>query len=144
MKNSSRKQVNHEDAEKMIPAIKKTLIRVQQLNILIQECLKTLKSMHIKFNDNFDNFEDYDQDAVDTISSLKIMLSTVQNEIDELKDQGCMLTNIEKGIVHWNSQHDDKDIVLSWVLGEKPGCHWHYRKSDFKSRKPMKDLTPVV
>ncbi|HJN37726.1 MAG TPA: DUF2203 family protein [Gammaproteobacteria bacterium] len=143
MININRRHVNYESAEQMIPEVKAKLIRIQQLNILIQNCLKTLRTKNIKFHNNMDDMDEYDNESIDTISSLKIMLSTVQNEIDILKDQGCLLINIEKGIIHWHSQHNNKEIILSWVSGEQPRCHWHYQEDDFDNRKPMKELSPV-
>ena len=99
-----------------------------------------VKRRNKKIEDDLKDLSSYDQDSLDTVSSLKIMLSTVQEEIDYLKSNGCYLTNIEKGTVHWHSKFEQKDIVLSWTQGEEEDCHWHLSKHDFNNRKPYSSI----
>jgi hypothetical protein len=50
---------------------------------------------------------------------------------------GCVVKDIDLGLVDFPSMRDDEPIYLCWKLGEPSVTHWHGIEEGFASRKPL-------
>jgi hypothetical protein len=51
---------------------------------------------------------------------------------------GCLLRDIDLGIVDFPSIHDGKEVYLCWKLGEESVGFWHEVDAGFAARKPIR------
>ena len=135
-----------DEANRMIPELQLFFIRIQQMQLQIQRYFKELKNTGIDFIPKNDKellllHETLDDEAVDTVSSLKVLLANIQDEIKKLSNRGCNVASIDQGKVCWPCKHLDKDVLLSWHVGEKEINYWQDANDTSKLRRPLSELT---
>ena len=130
----------------MLPTLNKTFLRLFQIHSQIQSILTNLKeetTYLIKPRKRSLQSQNHigNDGMLDCISSLKLLLSAIQTEIDQLEKTGCMLSNLKKGLISWPHKHNKKEILLSWKYGEKTIKYWHEPNNKINNRKPLSELT---
>jgi hypothetical protein len=61
--------------------------------------------------------------------------------IEEIHDLGCMVKDIDLGLIDFPSQAFGETINLCWKLGEPTIEFWHRMDEGFAWRKPLRELT---
>jgi hypothetical protein len=59
--------------------------------------------------------------------------------IDEIQKTGCLVKDLETGLVDFPSQREGEDVYLCWKLGEPRIGFWHGIEEGFAGRKPLDD-----
>lgn len=54
-----------------------------------------------------------------------------------LENMGCVVKDLDLGLVDFLSYHDGREVFLCWKLGEKTISHWHETNDGFLGRKPI-------
>jgi len=136
-----------DEANMMIPDLDLAFIRIKQMQIQVQDLFKQVKKRGIDFVPNDDKqllllHSTLDDESIDVLSSLKLLLANIQEEINMLSDKGCSVASIERGLVSWQCKFSDRVILLSWLHGEKTVSHWCDMKDDSASkRRPLSELS---
>ncbi len=60
--------------------------------------------------------------------------------VQKLHDIGCVLKNIDVGLLDFPALKDGRQIWLCWKRGEKEIKFWHEMDSGFSGRQPIEDL----
>ena len=50
---------------------------------------------------------------------------------------GCLVKDIDLGLVDFPAMRNDEPIYLCWKLGEPSVAHWHSPEEGFANRKPF-------
>lgn len=143
---ASRQFYTIDEANMMIPDLDLAFIRIKQMQIQVQNLFRVVKKRGIDFVPSDDKQllllqNTLDDESIDVLSSLKLLLANIQEEIDNLTDKGCSVASIEKGIVNWQSRHANRTIFLSWSHGERCISHWCLKGDDGASRRrPLSEL----
>jgi hypothetical protein len=61
--------------------------------------------------------------------------------VEEIHDLGCMVKDIDLGLIDFPSQAFGETINLCWKLGEPAIEFWHRMDEGFAWRKPLRELT---
>ncbi|MBL7055395.1 DUF2203 domain-containing protein [Candidatus Woesearchaeota archaeon] len=129
----SKKYFTLEDAERLIPQINKILRRT----ITLDKALDLLSSIEIEVYD-----EDYDN--LRRVTKLNKEFHRLSYEfyanIDKMEELGCVIVDLEIGVIDFYSNYNGKDIFLCWKLGEKSIKYWHDLGGCYMGRKPLMDL----
>lgn len=64
-------------------------------------------------------------------------LMALSEDLQRLKQYGCMLKNLEGGIVDFPARLKGRDVLLCWRLGEESISHWHEVDAGFHGRQPI-------
>ena len=59
--------------------------------------------------------------------------------IEEIQQTGCVLKDIETGLVDFPSLRNGEEVYLCWKLGEEHIEFWHGIEEGFAGRKPLDD-----
>ena len=130
------------EANNMIPSFEIAFRRIFQMNHQISLLLHQLKLNKIDPNIIYINKNhDYDEETIDAITSIKVLLSTIQKEVDYLQEQAIEVKNIEKGLVSLTSKIGKKEITLCWKVGEPQISQWHDKGNN---KKPIAELTDYL
>lgn len=81
-----------------------------------------------------------DGDVVGDLATLKTLLDALKADVAALHDEGCLVKDIDEGIVDWYARGSDRDVFLCWKLGEKEVGHWHDIDAGFSGRRPLSEL----
>jgi len=129
----SKKYFTVESAESMLP----TISRIIERTIKLDKALDLLGSIEIEVcEDDYDNLR-----RITKMNKQFHMLSKeFYSNIEKLEDMGCLVKDIEVGIVDFYSRFEGKEIFLCWRLGEKKIRFWHEVDSGYECRKPIIDL----
>lgn len=60
------------------------------------------------------------------------------NIIDEIHRQGCLLKDVDTGLVDFYSLHNGRVVYLCWRLGEEEVTTWHEIGRGFMHRQPIR------
>jgi hypothetical protein len=58
--------------------------------------------------------------------------------IEAVHRRGCLLKDVEKGLVDFYALSGDRLIFLCWHVGETEVAHWHPLEGGFANRQPLK------
>ena len=123
-----------EEAEEMLPKVERILRRTIKLN----KALDLLGSIEIEvYDDDYDNLK--------RITKLNKHFHKLSYEfyinIEKIEDIGCIIKDLEIGIIDFYSEFDGREIFLCWKLGEKKIKFWHEADSGYEGRRPIFDLS---
>ena len=123
-----------EEAEKHLPKIEKLLRRLMQLDSAI-ELLDTVEI----------EVEEEDYAYLRHVTRLNKEFHKLSYEfykiLDEIESLGCIIKDIELGLVDFYYRFENRDIFLCWKFGEKEIRYWHEAYDGFEGRKPILNLT---
>ena len=57
--------------------------------------------------------------------------------VQAIHHRGCLLKDLDKGLVDFYAVSGDRLIFLCWQLGEAEVAHWHPLEGGFSSRQPL-------
>jgi len=122
-----------------------------ELNLLLKG-LSEKKQQMLERHDNLLTFELLKEDSEDFYetddgreylnqsSSLEDLIVSFEEDIRVVASFGCVLRNIEKGIVDFYHVKDKELIFLNWVQGEDKIGFWHELDANYVERIPLTGL----
>nr|MCH9670693.1 DUF2203 domain-containing protein [Gammaproteobacteria bacterium] len=91
-----------------------------------------------------DDFDLYpsgaDADTIDELSTLKLLIGGVRQEVAALVNVGCVVKQIDNGVVDWYALKDGREVFLCWRLGEKRVGYWHELEMGYRERRSVAEL----
>ncbi len=60
--------------------------------------------------------------------------------IHQINDLGCILKDVDRGLVDFPFLKDGREVYLCWMRGEASIGWWHEREAGFAGRKPIDTL----
>jgi hypothetical protein len=74
-----------------------------------------------------------------TRSEREQFAAQLQEAIVAIQETGCIVKDLEEGLVDFPSLRGGEEIYLCWKLGEKRIDFWHGIEEGFAGRKPLDD-----
>jgi len=118
---------------------------ISKLEPLLQELLNKRRELAIKLLEA-DPALHHSQPSRPRIASARSALPApkfgeLKHEIGRLiyriESHGCVVKDIDLGLVDFPAMRDDEPIYLCWKLGEPRVAHWHGLEEGFSARKPL-------
>ena len=72
--------------------------------------------------------------------SLRQVAQEVGTAVERVNALGCVLKDLEAGLVDFYAMRDDEPVFLCWQLGEPAVAHWHSLDGGFASREPIEGV----
>jgi len=73
-------------------------------------------------------------------SRLRSLADEVGTAVERVNSLGCVLKDIEGGLVDFYAMRDDEPVFLCWQLGEPTVAHWHSLEGGFAAREPIEGI----
>ncbi len=126
----------------MIEALELTFGRMLQMKVQVRTVYAQLEEVGFApGGDDFDIAPDGASAAViNGLTTLKTLIDALKVEVSALNDAGCLIKDIDEGIVDWYVSRGDRDVLLCWKLGEKEVGFWHDPETGFGERRPISEL----
>jgi len=61
----------------------------------------------------------------------------ISREIAAVQRHGCVIKDLDRGLVDFYALMGDRLVFLCWQLGEDDVSHWHSLDGGFSSRQPL-------
>jgi hypothetical protein len=68
------------------------------------------------------------------------LVETLREQVDEIQGTGCIIKDIEVGLVDWPTLHHGREVLLCWKYGEREVGWWHDVDAGFAGRRPVSEL----
>jgi len=68
------------------------------------------------------------------------MLEEFRAALHEVASRGCILRDLDLGLVDFYTMARDQVVCLCWRLGEARVRHWHTTDEGFSGRRPLSEL----
>ena len=124
-----------EEAQKSLSEVKEIVRRLLES----KTALDLLKSVEVEYTEDYSG--NYDELNFTKINKEFHKLSyELFSRIEELEQRGCVLKDINEGLVDFFSLFDGREILLCWKYGEEKIDYWHEISDGFTGRKPINVL----
>lgn len=70
------------------------------------------------------------------VESLRLT-TEVQQAVAKIQETGCVVKDLDQGLVDFPSLRDGHEVYLCWKLGEERIAFWHGLEEGFAGRKPL-------
>ncbi len=130
------------EANAMIESLELTFGRMLQMKAHVRTVYALLEEAGFApGGDDFDIAPDgASAEIINGLTTLKTLIDALKVEVNALNDAGCLIKDIDEGIVDWYASRGDRDVLLCWKLGEKEVGFWHDPDSGFTGRRPISEL----
>ncbi len=139
---SARRYFSVAEANAMIENLERVFGRMLQMKAQVRTVYAWLEEAGFApAGDDFDVAPDgASTEIVNRLTTLKTLVDALEVDVKALDDAGCLLKNIDEGIVDWYLSRGDRDVLLCWKLGEKQVRFWHDPEAGFAGRRPIGEL----
>jgi len=74
------------------------------------------------------------------VEHFRKLVGHINGVVERVNDLGCLVKDLEMGLVDFFSTRDDEPIFLCWQFGEPFVAHWHPVDEGFAGRQPLEDV----
>jgi hypothetical protein len=74
---------------------------------------------------------------------LRLLAAELAGAIERVSATGCVVKDVEQGLVDFYSMLDGEPVLLCWQFGEPGVTHWHPVDEGFAGRQPIEGVMVV-
>lgn len=124
-----------DEANREIPGIKNIVAKLRELN----KAISGLSSIKVSFA-NQEEYSNYSGTLTKLNKEFHKLSFDFYSELEKLDRIGCILKDIETGLIDFYCRFEGRDIFLCWKSGEQKIGHWHEVDSGFSGRQRIVDF----
>ncbi|MGH9455091.1 MAG: DUF2203 domain-containing protein [Terriglobia bacterium] len=129
---------NRDEAEELLPMIGRSLERAQQQKKSIEPLEQDLAMAAARIMMAGGSQPPY-QELVKKKNERDKVMGHIEEIIKTIQETGCVVKDIEEGLVDFPAIVDGDEVYLCWKLGEERIGFWHGMDEGFASRKALED-----
>jgi hypothetical protein len=122
-----------EEARSTLPLVRLLLLearaqkrRIDELRVLLAEsAAKALGNGHLA-NGSSSRQEELNE-----------LLHGLQETVQRVEATGCLVKDVDSGLVDWPCIRDGREVYLCWRIGEPDILHWHEIHAGAAGRQPL-------
>jgi hypothetical protein len=88
--------------------------------------------------------EDVPAGSTTDLAVYRGLAETLRDQIEAILATGCVIKDIETGLVDWLAVHEGREIWLCWRYGEPHVTHWHELNGGYDGRRPVSELASAT
>lgn len=123
-------------AEQLLPSIESAIREAisvrsdyQEADSVLQESLERISMLGGAY---------VDQDQARTLKDRRQSAAThLKESIDKIHSYGCLVKDLEIGLIDFPTMYRGEEVYLCWKLGEKGIQYWHGIEEGFRGRKKI-------
>ena len=129
------------EANAHIETLRRLFGQVMQMRMHLKGLYKSLEAAGFPPNqEDEDEDEDLPPDVTHDRALFLAMAETLRDQIEEILATGCVIKDVESGLVDWPALYEGREIWLCWKYGEQEVGYWHELNSGFAGRRPVSEL----
>ena len=130
----AKKYFTVETTQKKLPIIKKSLLKLQNLKKAIDAILS------VRIDPKEVEFDELLETNAKLNKEYHKLSYGFYKELEKLEKTGCVLKDLEQGLVDLYCKFEGRDIFLCWKLGEDKIKAWHEVDAGFAGRQSIINL----
>lgn len=127
-----------EEANRVLPTVRETVVlaraKVEEI-IRLQDRISVLSLIGANESKSPEH-EEFDKHR----GRLEELVRVYNDKMEQLQKIGCVLKDLNHGLIDFYARKGNRLVFLCWRLGEKEVAHWHELKTGFSSRRPVSEL----
>lgn len=132
----SERYFNRHEAEELLPEIRRALAKVREqkraLDSLDQEFAQAAARIMVLGG----SVPPY-QELVRKKGERDHSVSQVEEAVNHIQETGCVVKDLDAGLVDFPALRNGQEVYLCWKLGEERIRYWHGLEEGFAGRKPL-------
>jgi hypothetical protein len=124
------------EANAMLPRIEALLDRLSELYEEVSSLFGELNNQGISPREE-DASDDDPPEVKEKRAKLRDVAAELQEGINEVNGLGCVLKDLEGGLVDFLSRRGGQTVYLCWRRGEPEVSWWHDLQSGYQGRRPI-------
>jgi hypothetical protein len=129
---------NRDEAEELLPMIVRSLERAQEHRKSIEPIEQDLAMAAARIMMAGGSQPPY-QELVKKKNERDKVMARVEDIIKTIQETGCVVKDLDEGLVDFPAIVGGEEAYLCWKLGEKRIGFWHSMDEGFAGRKPLED-----
>ena len=130
-----------DEANNLIPLLEFKLPKLLRIKNDMGHFLKTLAKKGVNVEELFGMTDLQDEDLIRIKGELEKYGTALTAALTEIQNLGCIIKDMEMGLVDFYGIIDDTEILFCWQLGEPCIGYWHKTSEGFQNRKPLFEET---
>ncbi len=131
-----RKFFTVQEANALLPELSEQLRRMQQLLVEARERQRELQLIRaVGKGPDGRLIMAGDHQAAET--ALRAILAELEERLDAVRRHGCILRDVEAGLVDFPALWQGREVYLCWQLGEPKVAYYHDLWSGYAGRQPL-------
>lgn len=122
------------EAEQLLPEIDPVLREIIDLKAAYQKAELALQSSLQRITLMGGTMVDRDQVAMQK-SGREAAITQLKESIDKVHSFGCLLKDVDIGLIDFPTHYRGQEVYLCWKLGESGISFWHGVSEGFRGRK---------
>ncbi len=135
------KYFNREEAEGLLPLIEHSLIEARESKEKVEDLDRELGQATAKIMVLGGSVPPYGRLAA-TRAEREQFATQLQEALNRIHETGCLVKDLDEGLVDFPAIRGGKEVFLCWKLGEERIAYWHGLEEGFAGRKPLDDVEP--
>ncbi|HEX5482377.1 MAG TPA: DUF2203 domain-containing protein [Terriglobia bacterium] len=127
---------NREEAEELLSMIGKSLESAQEQKRFLDNLDQELAAATARIMMLGGSIPPY-QDLVRKKSEREQFVARLEEVVNQIQETGCVVKDLDMGLVDFPALHNGQEVYLCWKLGEKRIDYWHGVEEGFAGRKPL-------
>ena len=130
-----------EEANRLIPYLEETLTSLSALGQEVTGLRREIEVLNAiadsgvtSGNPDVRALRAKERSYAETLERFRVSLT-------EVSRHGCIIRDLELGLVDFYTMSQDRIVCLCWRRGEARIAHWHPIDEGFSGRRPLEDLT---
>lgn len=130
-----------DEANKLIPKLSEQMKSVFFLNGRIKLITGDVKDLiELWGEDLFDRRHVDHEYYKGLIRKRKEFVQVLQDAIEGVQKHGCVVKDVENGLVDFYSEKDGEPVFLCWKYGEPEIVYWHPVNGGFANRRHVREF----
>lgn len=127
---------NREEAEELLPAIGKSLEEARKQKRFLDGLDEDLSQASARIMMLGGSVPPY-QELLRKKGERQRFVERLEEAVNEIQDMGCLVKDLETGLIDFPSLRNGQEIYLCWKLGERRIEYWHSLDEGFAGRKRL-------
>jgi len=125
-----------DQAERLLPAVETSIREALYLKAEFQECDTELRTTARSIMMSGGMTIDRDH-MLDIRQRRDSAASQIQSVLERIHDYGCLVKDLDIGLLDFPTLYHDHEVYLCWRLGETRIEYWHGVDEGFRGRKAI-------
>lgn len=118
-----------EEAEELMPKVRPLLLRLMKIHAAVQRS----KGMIVKHRDRHRALAH----ELTYNKQLHTLMAELYGGLEQLLARGCVVKDLDKGLVDFYTMVDGEEAFLCWKLSEPKIAWWHPCDASYRDRRPL-------
>jgi hypothetical protein len=130
------KYFNRSEAQELLPVITRELEQVRRRKQTIDQLEQELAQAAARIMMLGGSIPNHEELTKKRTEGLRLT-AQLKQAIDRIQATGCVVKDLDEGLVDFPSLLDGQEVYLCWKLGEERIAYWHGLEEGFAGRKPL-------